>query len=143
MIYSRRARIVTTPSRRKRPAQADQQSKLTEARGRVAEQQARERAARPANDPVLPRKLSPRTTPREQRPSALATAPPVLLSLADLREHYGITYTRQHLYRLMDAGKFPRSVALGPEVYARKAWRREDVERWVANLAYTNEGEAA
>jgi len=53
----------------------------------------------------------------------------MLLSRADLREHYGITYSRPHLHRLMHAGKFPRQVALGgSEPYARKAWHRADIE---------------
>lgn len=58
----------------------------------------------------------------------------VLLSHADLLA-LGITYSRQHLYRLMAAGAFPRPVALGSEVYARKAWRRADVEAWIAALS--------
>jgi predicted DNA-binding transcriptional regulator AlpA len=69
------------------------------------------------------------------------TAPPLLLSRDDLRHCYGINYSRQHLWRLIQDGRFPRPVAFGPESYARKAWKRSDVEAWVAALPYT--GEAA
>jgi predicted DNA-binding transcriptional regulator AlpA len=86
--------------------------KLAAARGRVAERQAPDR-----------------------RPAAPAqVGPPLLLSRDDLKQHYGIRYTRSHLHRLMRDGKFPRQVSLGPESYARKAWRRQDIETWVANL---------
>jgi predicted DNA-binding transcriptional regulator AlpA len=80
----------------------------------------------------------------QKRVAANHSGPPVLLSRADLREHYGITYSRAHLHRLMREGKFPRQVALGPEPYARKAWRRADVEAWVASLpTSTGSDEAA
>jgi predicted DNA-binding transcriptional regulator AlpA len=64
----------------------------------------------------------------------LANELPVLLGRADLREYYGITYSRAHLHRLMREGKFPRQVALGPEMYCRKVWRRGDIEQWIASL---------
>jgi prophage regulatory protein len=57
----------------------------------------------------------------------------LLLSLADLHA-LGISYSRQHIYRLVAEGRFPRPVALGPELYARKAWRSADVEQWLAAL---------
>jgi predicted DNA-binding transcriptional regulator AlpA len=67
----------------------------------------------------------------------------VLIGLADLNA-LGISYSRSHLWRLVAEGKFPAPVALGPEVYARKAWRREDVEAWLAALPYTGgDNEAA
>ena len=73
----------------------------------------------------------------EQR--ARGQAAPALLGRDDLRQHYGISYSRQHLWRLIKKSKkhrFPRPVALGPGRYARKAWRREDVEAWLAALPY-------
>jgi predicted DNA-binding transcriptional regulator AlpA len=77
-------------------------------------------------------------------PAAAPAEPPMLLGRADLREHYGITYSRAHFHRLMREGRFPRQVALGPEVYARKAWHRSDIETWLAALPYTtNKNEAA
>jgi predicted DNA-binding transcriptional regulator AlpA len=120
--------------------------KLRQAQERVAEKRAQAQAARPANEPTAPRRQPlPPATPRDERPSALATAPPpgkVLLSRDDLRA-LGITYSRQHLHRLMAEGRFPRPVALGgPELYARKAWRAVDVARWLATLDYAG-GEVA
>jgi predicted DNA-binding transcriptional regulator AlpA len=70
----------------------------------------------------------------QKRVAAKHSGPPMLLSHADLREHYGITYSRVHLHRLMREGKFPRQVAFGPEQYSRKAWRRDAVEAFVASL---------
>jgi predicted DNA-binding transcriptional regulator AlpA len=63
----------------------------------------------------------------------------VLLGLADLHA-LGISYSRQHLYRLMNEGRFPRQVALGnpKQLYAKKCWRADDIERWLAALLYTS-----
>lgn len=56
-----------------------------------------------------------------------------LLSRPDLAK-LGISYSRAHLWRLICAGQFPAPVALGPAQYARKCWRRKDVEDWLAHL---------
>jgi prophage regulatory protein len=50
-----------------------------------------------------------------------------LLSFDDLRL-FGISYTRAHLYRLINAKKFPKPVRLGE---ARVAFVREDIEAWI------------
>jgi predicted DNA-binding transcriptional regulator AlpA len=71
----------------------------------------------------------------QKRVAAKHSGPPMLLSHADLREHYGITYSRVHLHRLMREGKFPRQVAFGPEMYCRKVWRRGAIEQWIASLS--------
>src|SRR5262245_49115349 len=105
-----------------------------------AEKRARAQAARPPNEPALPRESSARTTPHDQRPSASSIGPPLtklLLSRTDLAA-LGINYSRAHLHRLMAAGKFPRQLALGPERSARKAWNRRDVEAWLAALPYSD-----
>ena len=39
----------------------------------------------------------------------------------------GVPYTRVHLNRLIDAGKFPAAVRLGEN---RIAWRARDIEAW-------------
>ena len=70
--------------------------------------------------------------PTTAAPSALPTDK-LLLSHADLHA-LGITYSRQHLYRLMVSGAFPRPVGLGTEASARKAWRRADILQWIAAL---------
>jgi prophage regulatory protein len=36
-----------------------------------------------------------------------------VLSLKDLKRVKGISYSRSHLYRLIDAGKFPQSIKFG------------------------------
>lgn len=115
--------------------------KHREARERVAEQRARALAARPTDTPATPYR-SPRATPHDVRPNALATAPPPLLSRDDLRQYFGITYSRSHLWRLIKDGTFPAPVALGPAPYARKCWRLADIEAWIAALPVVG-GEAA
>jgi predicted DNA-binding transcriptional regulator AlpA len=64
-------------------------------------------------------------------------APPptdkLLLGYADLQA-CGISYSRQHLYRKMADGTFPKPVALGSAAYSRKAWRRADIMEWLGQL---------
>jgi predicted DNA-binding transcriptional regulator AlpA len=75
------------------------------------------------------------TTKRKLAGSTALPSQPtkVLLGFADLHA-LGISYSRQHLYRKMADGTFPRPVALGSETYARKAWRRADILAWIAAL---------
>jgi hypothetical protein len=61
----------------------------------------------------------------------------VLLSYADLRA-LGIPYHRGSLWRLMRAGKFPMTVSLSPELYAKKMWKASDIAAYLAGLPYTN-----
>lgn len=56
----------------------------------------------------------------------------LLLSQDDLRS-LGINFSRQHLWRMIQSGDFPKPVALGTGVSARKAWRADEVEVWIAN----------
>jgi predicted DNA-binding transcriptional regulator AlpA len=83
--------------------------------------------------------VTPTASRRQRQPQNRGADPAprkVLLGLSDLHA-LGISYSRQHLHRLMREGKFPQTVTLGPEVYSRKAWRAEDVARWLAELTYT------
>ena len=67
----------------------------------------------------------------------------LLLSYLDLRA-LGISWSRQHLHRLMREGRFPPQVASGPEPSARKFWKAGDIAVWLAALPYAAEpGEAA
>jgi hypothetical protein len=66
----------------------------------------------------------------------------VLLGYDDLR-NWGVAYSRTHLWRLIGEGRFPKPVALSPGQFARKAWRRGDIEQWIANLpTFTGSDEA-
>lgn len=57
-----------------------------------------------------------------------APEPDTLLTLADLREHYGISFTRQHLLRLENQGRFPRRLRLGERTVR---WRSREVAAWL------------
>ena len=127
-------------------AQAQHNAKLAQARKRVSAKRAQAQAARPTNDPAPPRARALRMTTRDLRPSAPAAGPPsgkVLLGLADLRA-LGISWSRQHLHRLMREGRFPSQLVSGPEPSARKFWKADDIAAWLAALPYAAEpGEAA
>lgn len=58
----------------------------------------------------------------------------VLLNRDDLRE-LGVNFHRTYLSVLIRKGLFPQPVVLGggDAKFARKAWRVEDVQRWLAN----------
>jgi predicted DNA-binding transcriptional regulator AlpA len=113
--------IVTTTKDKLRAARQHRAADgLARAQERAAEKRAQEQAARQGPTPDK-----------------------VLLSRADLNA-LGISYSRQHLFRLVREGRFPRPIALsGPQPYSRKVWRRADVERWLAGLNYTGDGKAA
>jgi hypothetical protein len=66
---------------------------------------------------------------RKERGQAQARAPPIFLSIDDLRE-YGIPHHRQSLYRLIAQGKFPPPVKIG----GRTAWRRDAIMHYLDNL---------
>ena len=53
-----------------------------------------------------------------------------LLSYPQLRER-GVPYTREHLRRLIDAGRFPQPVALSNK---RIAWVESEVSDWIGAL---------
>jgi prophage regulatory protein len=54
---------------------------------------------------------------------------PQLLSFNDLKLN-GISFSRQHIDRLVKAGVFPRPVKLGLN---RNAWIKEEVEAYIAS----------
>jgi predicted DNA-binding transcriptional regulator AlpA len=111
--------------------------KMKQARDSVAAQNARDRAAWPASGPTPHR--TPAATPREQRPDAMATAPPLsdeqtfqrqprlLLSADDLRD-LGLRYSRSKLYKLMALGLFPKATKLSA---FRSAWFADEVYAWI------------
>lgn len=63
-----------------------------------------------------------------------------LLSRDDLRTR-GIRYSRAHLHRLIQAGKFPAPIKLGEN---RNAWVESEVDSWIASrIAARDASEAA
>jgi prophage regulatory protein len=99
-----------------------------QARDRVAEQNARDRAARGGSG--LSPNRAPAATPREQRPDAMATAPPprLLVNLNEL-SLLGINYSKAQLYKLMADGKFPRLIKTSTH---RRAFLFSEIEAWLA-----------
>ena len=72
-------------------------------------------------------------TPPEEVATVPPLQPPTLLTRADLRKFYNVTYSREHISRLVAKGKVPPPLALGESIYSRKVWRRDDVENFIAN----------
>jgi predicted DNA-binding transcriptional regulator AlpA len=56
-----------------------------------------------------------------------------LLEYSDLAA-LGIRYSRTQIWRKTKDGTFPAPVKLGANL---TAWRREDIDRWIANLSTT------
>jgi prophage regulatory protein len=50
-----------------------------------------------------------------------------LLDYADLRQR-GVKYSKCQLWRLWNAGKFPKPVKLSA---VRNAWRADEIESWI------------
>ena len=64
-----------------------------------------------------------------------------ILVYPDLREKKGIRYSRVHITRLEDAGKFPRRVQVGA---GRVGWIEAEVDAWIeAKAAARSQAEAA
>ena len=57
----------------------------------------------------------------------------------DLRK-IGIAWTRQYIYRLEDAGRFPRRFRLGDR---QVAWSAEEVDQWLEERIARREPQAA
>ena len=55
-----------------------------------------------------------------------------VLSYPDLRDRKGIAWSRAHVYRMVNAGKFPRPIKLGE---ATTAWLEEEVDGCLAERA--------
>ena len=50
--------------------------------------------------------------------------------LKSLRDR-GIKYSRPHLWRMWNAGQFPRPVKVSPQ---RNAWLEADIDAWIESL---------
>jgi prophage regulatory protein len=51
-----------------------------------------------------------------------------LLSFHDLRDKKGIAYSRAHIYRMVNAGKFPGYISIGEK---RTAFVEEEIDQWI------------
>jgi prophage regulatory protein len=54
--------------------------------------------------------------------------PKRVLSYPDLRDRKGIAWSRAHVYRQVNAGKFPKPVKLGE---GTTAWIEEEIDAWL------------
>lgn len=54
-----------------------------------------------------------------------------LVSLEELRGRFGISYSRQHLYRRMQEGTFPKAVKLSSSRFSRRMWMEDDILEWL------------
>jgi predicted DNA-binding transcriptional regulator AlpA len=52
------------------------------------------------------------------------------ISFHQLREEFGIGYTREHLDRLMKAKKFPQKVHLGSKKGTAVRWPEDEIIEW-------------
>jgi prophage regulatory protein len=62
-----------------------------------------------------------------------------LISRPELRERKGIRWSRQHLDRLVKAGKFPKPLELGVNT---RAWLEDEVDGWIAERAAERDDDA-
>lgn len=51
-----------------------------------------------------------------------------VLGFRDLKALKGIPFSRQHIHRLVTAGKFPRPIKLGE---ATNAWDEREIDSWL------------
>jgi predicted DNA-binding transcriptional regulator AlpA len=56
-----------------------------------------------------------------------------ILSFSELRPLKGISYSREHIRRLVNAREFPAPMKLGRRSNARLAWSEEEVDQWLAD----------
>lgn len=64
---------------------------------------------------------------------------PKLLDRADLADR-GIKYSRQHIFRLVRTGTFPKPVRLGGG--GRVAWLENEIDDWIAACVTERDAEA-
>jgi prophage regulatory protein len=63
-----------------------------------------------------------------------------LLSRQDLREKKGITFTRQHIHRLVKEGKFPAPIKVGENT---NAWVEPEVDTYIDRCTAKRDGTIA
>jgi len=80
---------------------------------------------------------APRRQPVSQNVSIQTCPASRLLSYSQLKPLKGISYSRQHLYRLEKAGEFPRRFQLTPGKNGRKFWWENEIDGWLKSKAET------
>lgn len=63
-----------------------------------------------------------------------------VLSFTDLKDRKGIGWSRTHVYRMVNAGKFPKPVKLAE---GTAAWVENEVDRWLDERIAERDGKAA
>lgn len=69
-----------------------------------------------------------------------------LLTREQLAAEKGIVFSRQHLYRLIQKGKFPPPIKPGGTIGSRNQWSEAEIDKWLRKRAaarFAEEGEAA
>lgn len=61
-----------------------------------------------------------------------------LLSLQDIVEIKGISYSKGHIYRLIRCGKFPRPIKLGGG--GRSAWAETEIDQYIQGRIADRDG---
>jgi predicted DNA-binding transcriptional regulator AlpA len=54
-----------------------------------------------------------------------------LLTLNQLKTLKGISYSRQHIKRLEDEGKFPKRIKIGSKIF----WYEHEIDEWIQGQA--------
>lgn len=60
-----------------------------------------------------------------------------LITMADLRAAKGVPYSRPHIYRLIDAGKFPKPLHIGGN---RIAFLEAEIDEWIKSKLRERDG---
>ena len=83
------------------------------------------------------RNKAPKLLPLSQNISIQKGPASRLLTYSQLEPLKGISYSRQHLYRMEKAGKFPHRFQLSPGERARKFWWEREIDEWLKSKAKT------
>ena len=55
-----------------------------------------------------------------------------LVSFAELKPTFGISYSRRHIFTIEGEGKFPRRIRIGAN---RVGWLEHEIEAWIDSRA--------
>ncbi len=63
---------------------------------------------------------------------------PQVIRFPQLKQFFGVAFSRMHLHRLESRGLFPRRVQLGPRTIV---WRAQEVQAWLDARAAERDSE--